>query len=246
MANAEQPGLDLLAPSLLPGLLKAVALNRKHYDAVALYVIAPVFLPGEERERCAIAMMGDGNDALFEVKGAIETVFTHLRINGVRLQQEEGPAWLHPGRSARLARGKETFGWTGQIHPAVARAFEIDPHTALADLDMVVLTKARGMLPHMKPISRYPTVPYDVAIVVPERTAAGDVQSVLERADGKLVRSVRLFDVYTGKNIPEGTRSLAFSITFGSHERTLDTADVDRLRAAVSSAIEKRGWTLRV
>ena len=134
----------------------------------------------------------------------------------------------------------------GQVHPAVARGFDVDPRTAVADLDMQKIGTSRGVLPNVKPISRYPTVPFDVAVVVPERTPAGDVSGVLERVDGKLVRSVRLFDAYTGKNIPEGTRSLAFAITFGSYERTLDTVDVDRLRATVSSAIKKHGWSLRV
>lgn len=254
VANAEQPGLDLMTPSLIPGLLRTVGENRKRRDEVALYVIAPVFRRGAEGElpnqdeRCAIAVSLREGQPVFEMKGALETVLTCLRIAGVRFQQQtdDAPPWLHPGRCARLARGKETFGWMGQVHPAVARGFDIDPRTAVADLDMKRIGASRGILPNVKPISRYPTVPFDVAVVVPERTQAGEVSGVLEHVDGKLVRSVRLFDVYTGKNIPGGTRSLAFAITFGSYERTLGTADVERLRADVSSAIKKRGWSLRV
>jgi phenylalanyl-tRNA synthetase beta chain len=99
----------------------------------------------------------------------------------------------------------------------------------------------------MRPVGRYPTVLYDVAVVVDLRTPAAEVEGALRRAVPEgLLRGVRLFDVYEGPNIPEGKRSLAFSLVFGSFDRTLGTADVDGLRGKVVKAIEGKGWSLRV
>jgi phenylalanyl-tRNA synthetase beta chain len=255
VANAEQPGLDLMTPSLVPPMLRALASNSRHHEELALYVVAPVFAPAEkdgelprQDERCTIGYWSAaGRESVYTLKGAIENVLMSFRMRGVRFEQgaDGVPPWLHPGRAARIGRGKQTFGWFGQVHPAVARAFELDPRAAIADIDMTEIIAAQGKIAPMQPISRYPSVPYDVAVLVDALTPAGDVQAALERVDRDLVRDVRLFDVYEGKNIPDGKRSLAFTVTFGSYERTLEGKDVDRLREAVSRALVKRGWTLR-
>jgi phenylalanyl-tRNA synthetase beta chain len=252
LANAEQPGLDLMARSLVPAVMRALSENLKYREEAALYVVAPVFekeseqgLPREnERLTLGIASRGD-ETTVFDVKGAVEAVFEAFGLQGVTLRQEEGPPWLHAGRCARLVRGREEFGWLGEIHPRVARAFELEGVGALADLDLDALRTAPARAPRMEPISRFPTVPYDVAVVVDRRTPAAEVEAVLRKADPKRVRAVRLFDVYEGENLPAGKRSLAFSIVFGALDRTLDTGDVEHLRAAVQAAIERKGWTLR-
>jgi phenylalanyl-tRNA synthetase beta chain len=254
LANAEQPGLDLMITSQLPAVLRAVGENLKYRDESALYCAGPVFLKEKpeglprENERITIAVgrKGDMASPVFAVKGAVEALVEAFRLNGARLTQAEGPSWLHPGRAARLARGREVFGWLGEAHPRVVRAFDLDGAVALADLDLDLIRGAAGKAPRMQPISRFPTVPYDVAVVVDRKTPAGEVEAALRGADKKLVRDVRFFDQYEGRKIPEGKRSLAFSIVFGALDRTLDGDDVDRLRAAVHRVIEKRGWTLRV
>jgi len=252
LANAEQPGLDLMAASLVPKVLAVVATNLKYRDDVALYAIAPVFEAGgedglprqDERITLAIARRGKESPAL-EVKGVVETVLDAFRVAGARVDQKEGPAWLHSGRAAELRRGRDAFGWFGELAPRVARAFGIEAPCAVADLDMVALRGAAGRLGRMRPISRYPTVPYDVAVVVDRTTPAAEVEAALRKVDDRLVRDVRLFDVYEGKNLPEGKRSLAFALVFGALDRTLERKDVERLRAGVATSIEKRGWSLR-
>ena len=253
LANADQPGLDLMSTSLVPGLLRIAAENLKYRPDVGLYAVQPVFLAGEagelprQDERVAIAFARrDGAPPAFVVKDAVERLLEAFRISNVRLQQQDGaPPWLHPGQSARVGRGKQEFGWFGTLHPRVERALDVSAPVAVADLDLVALRAAMGKVAKVAPISRYPAVTYDVAVVADRRVPAGDVESTLRRVDAKLVRDVRLFDVYEGKNLPAGTRSMAFAIVFGAMDRTLDGADVERLRGAVADAIAKRGWTLR-
>jgi phenylalanyl-tRNA synthetase beta chain len=187
-----------------------------------------------------------GKTPVYAVKGAAEAVLDACAVTGVRVEQTDaGPSWAHPGRAARLVRGRETFGWLGEAHPRVRRAFEIDAAVAVADLDLEALRRAGGGRRRVQPISRFPTVTFDLAVVVDARTAAADVEATLRKAGGPLVREVRLFDAYEGRNLAPGTRSLAFALAFGSMERTLDGAEVDRLRSSVLGAIAKRGWTVR-
>jgi len=252
LANAEQPGLDLMTASLVPAVLHALARNLKYRPESALFLVQPVFEPRDgalprENERVALAVaLRDGHAPVLEVKGAVEELVEAFRVNGARIEQrDDGPAWLHPGRSACVARGREAFGWFGELHPRVARAFDVGGVVAIADLDVDALRAAQGRSVRMAPVQRYPTVPYDVAVVVDRRTPAGDVEEALRRCDKKLVRDVRLFDVYEGDKLPAGKKSLAFTLVFGAPDRTLGTKDVERLRAAAGKAVEKRGWSVR-
>ncbi|MEM7166759.1 MAG: phenylalanine--tRNA ligase subunit beta [Planctomycetota bacterium] len=254
LANAEQEGLDLLVTSYLPGVLTAVAGGLKYRDEVAAYVVQPVFAPREgelpvENERVTIAIAQrpghEGVSPVYQLKGAVEALITELSVAGPRLRQEAGPDWLHPGRSACLARGKQSFGWIGEVHPKVARKFDIEGTIAVADLDLTALRGATGKGVRMQKISRFQSSPYDVAVLVDKRTPAADVEGVLRKVDKKLVQQVRIFDVYEGKGLPEGKRSLAFNIVFGAADRTLETKDLERLREATQQALEKKGWSLR-
>jgi len=253
LSNAQQPGLDLLVTSLVPKVLSACATNLKYRDGAAIYAVAPVFLKDEgakglprEAERIAIAVARrGGSNPVYAVKGAVEALARALRLGGARIEQREGPRWLHPGRSARLARGPKEFGWFGEAHPNVVRAFDFDATVAVAEIDLEALRGAQGGTARMKPISRFPAVKYDVAVVVDRTTPAQEVEDALLHADPALVREVRLFDAYEGPNLPAGKRSLAYSLVFGALDRTLETKDVDRLRAQVTAALAARGWTLR-
>ncbi|MCK6460758.1 MAG: phenylalanine--tRNA ligase subunit beta, partial [Planctomycetes bacterium] len=222
LSNAQQPGLDLLVTSLVPKILVACETNLKYRDEAAIYLAAPVFRKGEglprESERLAIAgARRGGRNPVYGVKGAVEAVLSTLRVSGARIEQRDGaPPWLHPGRAARVARGNREFGWLGEAHPNVVRAFGLDAAVSLADLDLEALLAAEGGVARMKPISRFPPVKYDVAVVVDRTTPAREVEETLQRVDPSLVREVRLFDVYEGKNLPAGKRSLAFSLVFGS------------------------------
>jgi len=255
LANSEHPGLDLMVSSLIPNLLKAVSHNLKHRDEVALFHVAPVFLdePGgaseglpRENERIAIALARrEGGDLALEVKGCVEMLLDRFRVAGAAMLQEEGPGWLHPGRCAQFRRGKQHFAWFGEVHPAVARAWDLAWPCALAEIDLDALRAATGPSSRMSAISRFPTVPYDVAVVVDRLTPAAEVEQVLRRASPEYVRSVALFDSFEGGSLPPGKRSLAFRIVFGTGDRTLDGADVERLRGEVEKRISKRGWSLR-
>ncbi|MFB3065082.1 MAG: phenylalanine--tRNA ligase subunit beta, partial [Planctomycetota bacterium] len=168
----EHPGRDLLVPSLVPGVLQAVGHNLKYRDNVALYVIGPCFHPGPkgelplqgERVAFAVATPGDAAPAL-DARGIVEALLETFHLRGVRVEQKQGPGWLHPGRSAEVSRGKEKFGWFGEVHPRVAAAHGIGAAAAVGELDFDALRGAKRSGVRMQPVPRFPSVRFDVAVV---------------------------------------------------------------------------------
>ena len=254
IANWEEKGHQLMAGSLVPMVVRAVAENLKYRPEFGLYLLAPVWckerkaegLP-EETNHVSIALARkSGGAPVLRLKGVVAALLDAFGTDGVRVRQQSGgPGWLHAGRCADLGRGKQRFGWFGELHPAVKRAWDVEGDVAIAEFDLEALRKAGGRARRMEPISRFPVVPYDVAVVVEARTPAEEVERALRSADKKLVRDVALFDVYEGDKLPAGKRSLAFRVIFGAMDRTLGTEDVERLRAAVETALTRRNWDIR-
>jgi phenylalanyl-tRNA synthetase beta chain len=154
--------------------------------------------------------------------------------------------WLHPGRQAELRIGDQVLGVVGEVLPSIMREFDLEGRCVVAELETSALIACmRAQSSTYEPVLRFPVVPFDVAVITPTRTPAADVCAVIEEAVPGSIRELRVFDVYEGKGIPEGQRSLALRCELFDRERTLDGAAADALRAAVISAIEARGWTVR-
>ena len=254
IANWEERGHQIMAETLVPLVVRTTAENLKYRGDFGVYCVQPTWSKRDGQEglpdevwHVAIALVRHrGKQTVLELKGVLERVVEAFGAAGVRVrQQEKPPAWLHEGRAGDLGRGKQRLGWFGELHPSVKRAWDIDADVAVAEFDLEAVLKAGGKSPRMQPISRFPVVPYDVAIIADATTPAEEVERALRGADKKLVRDVSLFDVYQGKNLPEGKRSLAYRLVFGAMNRTLGTEEVDKLRANVAAIIEKKGWELR-
>jgi phenylalanyl-tRNA synthetase beta chain len=133
----------------------------------------------------------------------------------------------------------------GEVLPAAARAFGLSGRVALAEVNLDRLLASGLSDPPYRPVPRFPSVPFDVSVIVPRRTAAAAVAEVLRGCAGKAVRDVALFDVFEGPGIPEGHRSLAFTVTFGDDDATLAPKAIERLEARALDALRRAGWTVR-
>jgi phenylalanyl-tRNA synthetase beta chain len=152
----------------------------------------------------------------------------------------------HPGRCARLEIGGALFGHAGELHPKVVAALGLPPRTVAAEVDLDVLTAASGGIPAAAPVSTYPLAKEDVALVVDAAVPAGDVRAALLDGAGDLLEDVRLFDVYTGPQVGEARKSLAFALRFRAPDRTLTAKETAAARdAAVALAAERTGAVLR-
>jgi phenylalanyl-tRNA synthetase beta chain len=155
-------------------------------------------------------------------------------------------SWVHPGRSTAIeAAGGVVVGVVGEVHPRVAKAFGVSGRAAAAEIDLARVLATNPSDPPYGPPPRFPTSTFDVAVVVPERTPVAEVEAALRGSAKEAVRSVRLFDAYAGKGIPEGARSLAFTVEFGAEDATLAPKTVEALQKRAIGALERRGWTVR-
>ncbi|MCR4402838.1 MAG: phenylalanine--tRNA ligase subunit beta [Firmicutes bacterium] len=186
----------------------------------------------------------------FDLKGIVEALLEGLGLRRVVFSPWVHPS-LHPGRTAKAVvgdgpRGGEDIGFLGELHPDVREAFGLRKRVFVAELDLKTILAAREPALRVKPPARFPAVTRDLAVVVRREVASSDVERVMASAATGLVEALRLFDVYEGPQVPEGHKSLAFSITYRSPERTLTDEEVEKAHRAVSRALAERlGATVR-
>jgi phenylalanyl-tRNA synthetase beta chain len=162
-----------------------------------------------------------------------------LRVD-LTVRQGQAAPW-HPGRCAELVLGERVVGHAGELHPRVCTAFSVPARTAALELDLDALLAA-STEPVAPRFSSYPVAKEDVALIVPMGVPAADVASTLAEGAGPLLESVRLFDVYTGEQVGEGRRSLAFALRLRADDRTLTDSEIAEARdAAVALAVERHG-----
>jgi phenylalanyl-tRNA synthetase beta chain len=176
---------------------------------------------------------------------AVQAARLVAAASGVDLTVRAGElAPWHPGRCADLLVGDRVVGHAGELHPRVCAALELPARTAAMELDLDGLPSAG--VPVGPPISSFPPVLLDLALVVKEEVPAAEVAAALEAGAGELLESIRLFDVYTGAPVPAGSRSLAYALTLRAPDRTLTGEEATAVRdAAVAAAAERTGAELR-
>ncbi len=180
----------------------------------------------------------------FAAKGLLAATLDALRVDwSVRA---EAQPFLHPGRSATVLAGDEVIGWVGELHPLVARAWELEGAVAAFELDLDRTVAHAVAVPYFRDLTSFPPVRQDLAVIVAEEVAADDVLSAVRGAGGKLLDAVRVFDVYRGAQVGEGRKSLALALTFQAPDRTLSDEDVAPVRDKVVAALAKQvGGELR-
>jgi phenylalanyl-tRNA synthetase beta chain len=178
----------------------------------------------------------------FDVKADVEALLAACSVSGV-FAPDTHPA-LHPGQSARISVAGQAVGWLGCVHPAVAQQLEIPEQTYLFELDLDILHQ--GKVPSFQNLSRFPSIRRDLAIVVSVETPAGALCDAITRQAGPVLRDLRVFDVYQGKGIETGRKSIAFGLILQDSSRTLTDADVDAVMTDITGQLEEQfGATLR-
>jgi phenylalanyl-tRNA synthetase beta chain len=239
----------LMRFSTLPGLLRAVANNqRRGVVDVHLYEIGEVWWTAEgrklpkEREVVSGALAGSWDRPgwhdpeppldFFDGKGAIASLMEAMGIERWRVRAAERP-WLQPGRSAEVLVGGDVVGWLGEVHPRVLDSYEAAGPVTVFELFAPPIIKAAREVHAFQDIPRVPAIKVDMALVVAEDVTAERVEQAITSAGGKLLESVRLFDVYRGKGVADGKKSLAFSLTYRAEDRTLTDEEVADAHAKV-------------
>jgi phenylalanyl-tRNA synthetase beta chain len=156
--------------------------------------------------------------------------------------------FLHPGRSARVLAGEdgEPVGWIGELHPLVAREYDLDDGAAAFEVDLDRLLRHAVAVPAYRDLTSFPALRQDLAVAVPDDVPAAAVLAVVRRAAGDLLADARVFDVYRGEQVGEGRTSLALALAFRAPDRTLSDEDVTPVRDRVVAALrDELGGELR-
>lgn len=247
----------VLRTSLIGGVLEAVGRNlaRKN-DDIKIYELGPVYLPRklplaelpDEPLMLCGAIVGKRNDLawnssrdnvdFYDAKGVAEMLLEELGIREYQVSAGNHHA-LHPGKTANFSIQDELLGSVGEVHPVVANAFDLNRKVFIFEFNAGLLVKHAMLVDQYKALPKYPSTTRDLAIVLSEDVTAGDVNAAIKQSAGALLTEVRLFDVYTGEQVPAGQKSLAFSLTFQSQERTLTDTEIDEHYQNIVSCLEK-------
>jgi phenylalanyl-tRNA synthetase beta chain len=247
VTNPLQADDGWLRTRLTPGLLKVVRHNaHRHVRSVAVFEVDKVFRlrdgQPEERPKAAFALSGNADPGwasddrpfdVFDAKGVVEAVMAELGIDWTLGDPIGRP--FHPGRSGAVIVGDERIGVLGEIHPRVADRFDLTARVAVAELEVDALMRLARPVAGVEDVPRFPPVRRDLAFIVDASVPAGRVRAALEATAGEL-GSVLLFDVFEGPPLPEGAKSLAFSVDFRAADRTLTDEEAD---VAVAAIVER-------
>jgi len=253
LANPLTSEREYMRRTLMNHLLETLRDNLRFTDRVALFEVGQVYLPKEgellpdEPRRLGMVMSGHRLPRSWlatsaepmdfhDLKGVVETLLTRLGIAEYIFEPTKHPTF-HPGRTAELrlsATGDKPLAILGEVHPLVREAFDLpDQPVCLAVFDLeALLAQAEAVRP-LQPISRFPPVAEDLAIVVAEEMPAQRVQEVIAQAGGELLTQATLFDVWRGGQIPAGKKSLAYALTYQGQDHTLGPDEINRLRERI-------------
>jgi phenylalanyl-tRNA synthetase beta chain len=252
VSNALSDDMDTLRTSLLPSLVDAVALNRdRGREEVRVYEIASAFLarvgekssqPDEPLRLAAVATAGNTGDssraAFYGLKSVLDGCLQALSAPACTYQR--GAAELfHPGRCAAVTLEGRQLGYLGELHPTVAASLKVEGRFVAFEIDVQPVLEG-SRIPLAQPLPRFPAIERDLAVVVEEHVAAGSLLAAIKESAGDLLEYARAFDEYHGSQVPEGHKSIAFTLTFRSPERTLTDAEVDKVMTEIKSTLEKR------
>ena len=234
----------------LPSMLDILSRNFAYHNKnVKLYELAKIYLPTEglpeEPKMLVLGSYGSGEN-FFKLKGEVETILSGLRLPKASYAAVKDHPAFHPGRCASVTVNGVCLGHIGQVHPLVAANYDMDCEVYCAELNFTEMFALQLPEPTYAPLPKYPSITRDLSFVCGEDVTVAQLEQAIEGSAGKLLRGVKLFDIYRGTGVPEGKKSMAFSLELRADDRTLTDADSEQAISKVLSALaEQFGAVLR-
>lgn len=242
---------SVMRTTALPSMLETLSRNYNHKNSdVALYEIAKEYIPTTidelplEKNVLIGGAYGKKVD-FFTIKGIVEETLCKAGIYDYDIQADDSQMGFHPGRCALLTAGGEYLGVIGEIHPQVAKNYEIDEKVYCFSLDVDKMFEKAQLEKHFTPLPKFPAVSRDIAVICDENIPVLTLEKAIKNGCGKLLETITLFDVYQGKQIEKGKKSVAFNITLRSREATLTEEQINSSMKKALKALEQVGAKLR-
>ena len=244
---------SIMRTSTLNGMLTSLATNynRRNKD-VRLYEMGNIYLPKalpltelpDERTQFTLGMYGNGD--FFDMKGVCEEFFEKIGMKKkMQYDPESGKPYLHPGRQANMIYEGTVVGYVGEVHPLVADAYGIGDRAYIAVIDILTVLEFASFNHKFTGIAKYPAVTRDLSMVVPKNVLAGDIEAVIAQRGGKILESYQLFDIYEGSQIKSGYKSMAYSVVFRAHDKTLEESEITAAMKKILNGLSGLGIELR-
>ncbi len=236
-----------LRPELIFNLLKNVKSNFRFFERVKFFEIGKIFkkvkVPSEKLNLAGIWAVKESKETLagrrfFEMKGDLDVLFEHLGISDYWYDPVSSGKWWHPGRVAYVRHNKDSLGIIGEINPAMLAVLDIPSRVVMFNLNFERFIEIAEEEREFSPISKYPAVVRDIAILVSRETRVSEVLNVIYGAGADLVEDVDLFDYYESEELPEGEKNLAFHIVYQT-DHTLTDEEVRREEEKIKNALVK-------
>lgn len=242
----------IMRTTTLASMMESLGRNyAKSNEEAMLFEIGKVYIKNQDEnklpeERNIVTLGMYGNLDYLELKGVVENILNSLGINSPSFKRESSNPSFHPGKTAALYVGKDYIGVLGEIHPDVANNYGMDVRCFIAELNLDLLMKNSNMDRKYKALPKFPAMTRDIALLVDDEVLVQDIEDTIKKQGGGILESVKLFDVYKGKQIPEGKKSIAYSIVYRHSEKTLTDNEVTKVHDKILRSLEhKLGAELR-
>ena len=263
LLNPISVDLDVMRPSLLPNLLSAVSRNTaRGFSSLALFEMGNIFtdITPDGQKMMVAGIRSDTQTErnvygtqrpvdLFDAKADLFVVLETAGLNPAKLHiDRKVPGYYHPTRSGRISLGgKVTLGYFGEIHPLVASAFDIKQVLSGFEtyLDAIPVPKVKNKARPALVVSNFPAVERDFAFLADSAVSASEITRAIENVEKILITSVAIFDVYSGKGVEEGKKSVAISVTLQANDKTLSEADITLISQKIIASVAGLGLVLR-
>ena len=254
----------VMRTTMAPSVLNAAAYNlARQHNKVAIFEVGRVYLPKElplkeqatEKSMLCAVISGKCNDLnwctcrdnvdFYDMKGVVEGLMAKLMLNDYKLVHYAVP-YLHPGKSCAVEVDGKIIGWFGELHPLAQEAFGLPQEAYILEMEVEPLVAAAIAVPKYKHLAKYPSMSRDIAVVVPLEVTNAELEAVIREHAGELLIGVKVFDIYTGKQVAEGCKSMAFNLTYQAADRTLTDAEVDAsMKTVIAKVAEEYKAELR-
>lgn len=245
LMNPISDEFGVMRTTMLPSLLNTAAYNlARQAESVKIFEVGRVYLPKalpltehpEERRVIGAVMSGrrselnwtSGKDSVdfYDMKGVVEGLLEKMQLAEYELAACE-ESYMHPGKSCVVKAGGKAIGYFGCLHPTAAANFDVPEETYVLELELAPLAESALRVPQYAHLAKFPGTSRDIAVVVPKEVTVQELEGVLRANAGELLQGIRVFDVYTGKQVTEGCKSVAFNLTFQAEDRTLTDGEID-------------------
>ena len=244
---------SIMRTSTLNGMLASLSTNynRRNKD-VRLYELGNVYLPKslpitelpDERTMFTLGMYGKGD--FFDMKGVCEEFFEKIGMKKkITYDPKSEKPFLHPGRQANMIYEGKVVGYLGEVHPSVADNYSIGEKAYIAVIDILDILEFAGFNHKYTGIAKYPAVTRDLSLVVPHEVLAGQIEAIFDQRGGNILESYQLFDIYEGAQIEKGFKSMAYSLVFRAHDKTLGENEISAVMKKIMNGLNGLGIELR-